>query len=397
MRLEIKVGKEYLLSYAIILTLSYASYATVCYSILGNAGWLRSLLILVVLGIDVAAIVRNNDTMKILLKMMGFFGALYGGTYLFCAPNRWVIEGLAQDAIKYTMLAYFLCVAKYETVIKALKASAYVILVCNCLEPFTRYVTGGENGYMVFGMRVLTSAILLGYFYFEERKLIHLCAFIVAVALILLFGNRSALMIATLSLVIQYVFFEKKNKRALHLIQIIVAGVLILLLVSSNVLNLVIAEMDKMGVSSRTLKILLSGSEAITDNTGRSIIWENCRVAIAKKPWTGYGIGGERNLFLLGSKYISRLGGVYAHNFIYEILLDFGVIIGSSVLLFLAWKTFHIVFSKKRVPVRRLFIVMILSIVIKLSFSGSVWNDMDAYVCLGIAMNFYRNEKLYIE
>ena len=153
--------------------------------------------------------------------------------------------------------------------------------------------------------------------------------------------------------------------------------------------------LENAGISSRTINILLSGAEAVTNNTGRSVIWGNCQKAIIEKPWTGYGIGGERNLYLLGTQYISVLGGVYAHNFCYEILLDFGVVIGSLVLLIIAWKSLCIMKSNRLVLIKQLFTILFLATAFKLWFSSSIWSDIDVYVCLGVAMNYYRSVKTY--
>lgn len=393
--MKIKIDRESMLIYGIVMTLSYASYATLIYSFLGNSAVLRNLLIVVVLGIDLFAVYKNSGRSTSLVAVTGGIALLFFTTYIAYPENRWVIDGFISDMIKYVMLAFFLSIASEETIYKSLRISAYFILFCNLFEPITHYVTGGSDGYMVYGMRLLIATVLLGFFYCVEGKRRHLCAMLFSMVLILIYGNRSALLISVIAFVIQYVFFTNKAKRGVRILALIVMIIGAVLLLSGDILTGVSKILENAGISSRTLNILLSGAEAVTDNTGRSVIWENCQKAIMLKPWTGYGIGGERNLQLLGSRYISRLGGVYAHNFFYEIILDFGVVLGSVILLVIAWKSIYIIRSDKLILIKRLFTVLFLATAFKLWFSSSIWTDIDVYVCLGIAMNYYRSVRKY--
>ena len=393
--LKIKIDKESTLIYGIVMTLSYASYATLIYSFLGNNAILRSVLIVFVLGIDLFAVYKNSGRASSLLSIAGAIIFLYLTTYIVYPENRWVINKFVPGTIKYVMLAFFLSIASEETMYKSLKVSAYFILFCNMFEPITLYVTGGADGYMVYGMRLLIATVLLGFFYCIEEKKVHLCAMLFSMVLILIYGNRSALLISVIVFLIQYVFFANKAKRWIRTIALVVAIASAILLLSGDILISLSKVLENAGISSRTINILLSGAEAVTNNTGRSVIWGNCQKAIIEKPWTGYGIGGERNLYLLGTQYISVLGGVYAHNFCYEILLDFGVVIGSLVLLIIAWKSLCIMKSNRLVLIKQLFTILFLATAFKLWFSSSIWSDIDVYVCLGVAMNYYRSVKKY--
>lgn len=389
MTLKIKTGRENMLQYGIVMTLSYASYATLIYSFLGYNSILRMLLITVMLGVDFVAVYKNSGRATPLLSIVGVIGTLFLVTYFVYPENRWAIKAFVPDMIKYVMFAYFLCIAREDTVQKSLKISAYLILFCNLFEPFTHYVTSGRDGYMVYGMRLLIAAVLLGYFYNSERKLIHLFAAFLSITLILIYGNRSALLISVIAFGAQYVIFAENQNKVVRIVLILTLAFLAVFFAGVIFSGLSTA-LEKAGISSRTVNKLLSGIEAVTDNTGRSVIWGNCRKAIAKRPWTGYGIGGERNLYLLGSQYVSNLGGVYAHNFFYEILLDFGVVLGTMIMAVLGWKSIRIIRSKDYIAISRLYMVLFLSTALKLFFSSSIWTDIDVYVCLGIAMNYYR-------
>lgn len=393
MNFKIKIGKENMLEYAIAANISYAAYATWLYSIIGNSSILRNIIISFVMGINLYTVYKNRSRIKNFIYLIVMIGALFAVTYIIYSSNQWFISSIIVDTIKYIMLAYFLSIAKFETLSKGLKASAYIILFCSLFEPITKYVTSGNDGYMVYGMRLLISAVLLEYFYFRENNSTHLISCIIAILMILFYGNRSALLISCICLLVQFLFYRKKKPRIVRYLEFIGIAFLAVILLSGDILTFLSGGLEKMGVSSRTLTLLLTGIESATDNNGRSIIWENSRNAIVQNPWLGYGIGGDRNLYLLGTKYISRLGGVYAHNFIYEILLDFGVIGGSVFLLFILEICVKILRSKTQIELKRLFFILIISTSLKLFFSSSIWNDLDAFICLGLAMNYFRNAK----
>ena len=51
--------------------------------------------------------------------------------------------------------------------------------------------------------------------------------------------------------------------------------------------------------------------------------------------------------------------------------------------------------SNKMVLIKQLFTILFLATAFKLWFSSSIWSDIDVYVCLGVAMNYYRSVKTY--
>ena len=75
-------------------------------------------------------------------------------------------------------------------------------------------------------------------------------------------------------------------------------------------------------------------------------------------------------------------------------LLDFGVIFGTLLIIFLVVMILRIILQKDKNPMIILFSAVVLSAIIKLLFSGSVWNEMDTYLCIGLGMGCFSN-KMY--
>ncbi|SDJ24620.1 O-antigen ligase [Lachnospiraceae bacterium G41] len=392
---KIKIGSEYMLKYAIVATMAYASYATLLYSFFGQTTVLRTLLILFIVIVDLVAIIKNQKKVKPFLLLLLFFSVVFISNYIMYPGNRWVIKSLIIDEIKYVMLAFFLCIAQKSTIYSSLKIGSIIVLISNIFEPFTHYITGGEDGYMVYGMRLLLPTVLLGYYYLQERKKMYFFLMIISMILILLYGNRSALIISVFCFLLQLLLFIESKRRLIRIAEIILILGAGLLLFYVDALNVLVIFLESIGVSSRTMSLFNSGFDMAINNNGRLTIWGNCIQAISQKPWFGYGIGGERNLSLLGSNYVSRMGGVYAHNFVFEILLDFGIIFGSIILGIIILKSLKICIRKKHNEMTIMFTVLIISTALKLTFSSSIWSDLDVFICLGLGLGCYRNRMFF--
>lgn len=78
---------------------------------------------------------------------------------------------------------------------------------------------------------------------------------------------------------------------------------------------------DSIGISSRTMTLLNSGN--ITYDSGRDYIYQTCIEVLLDHPFFGAGLFGDRVI----------LGGVYCHNFVLEICLDFGLFFGVFIIL----------------------------------------------------------------
>ena len=377
-------------SLAIIVNLAYASYATLAYSFLGDDGPLRNVLIVTLAMVNMVALACSVRGINVAIALFCVFGALMGGTYLLYPGNRWVIQSIGIDVARYLLLTFFLACHPFEKVEKSLLAAAWIILLCGLMEPFTKYVTAQDDGYMVYGMRVLNAALIFIYCYFKTKGITHLLAGIVSMMMIFLHGNRSALLISFVGIALMMILFADKKHMRSKYFKLAIGGISAAVLVFSGMLEDLGKILEGAGMSSRTLLFMQSGIETLTNDNGRSTIWENCRAAIADRVYTGYGIGGERNLFLLGVRYQSRMGGVYAHNFIYELLLDFGVILGGGCIVFLLYHAVKII-RDNHSPMRNLFALLTIATGIKLSFSSSLWSDINFYICLGLAMNHALN------
>lgn len=136
--------------------------------------------------------------------------------------------------------------------------------------------------------------------------------------------------------------------------------------------------LSTLGISSRTLSLLLSGN--IGDDAGRDYIYQKCLEMLFNSPLIGLGLFGDRVI----------LNGAYCHNIFGEILIDFGfpfgvfIILGLSIWIILRYFQFTCV--------NRVFLVMmVLAVLMRLFVSGTYLEDYDFALLIGI---LYRGDRI---
>ena len=137
-----------------------------------------------------------------------------------------------------------------------------------------------------------------------------------------------------------------------------------------------------MGIESRTLDKLVLGS--FTTSLARNAIYENALNIIKINPLIPKGIGYMTTLSLTG---IYTFGGVNtnAHNIVLELLIEYGVVIGSIIFLVVLNKVirsikFEIMYSDNSIV--SLSFCLLLQSIIQLFFSSSLYESNELWIGL---------------
>lgn len=159
---------------------------------------------------------------------------------------------------------------------------------------------------MSFGYSLLLPLLFL--IYFKQNKI--LIFFLVLI--ILIAGSRGPLIP-----IIAYILYRVIKYNSIY--KQIVLVFLVVFFVSLT-FPILLSYMDSIGVTSRTLLLLVEGS--FDSDAGRGEIYEFIWSHILQKPFWGHGVFSDRVLL-----------GIYCHNIILEFLLDFGLLISAFVFL----------------------------------------------------------------
>ena len=208
-------------------------------------------------------------------------------------------------------------------------------------------------------------AVMLLWSAYRSGNVIDFVLAIIDAFVIFVLGSRGALLgIAVFFLFLLANGCNRKDRRVISIL--FIALIVVSLVFFKPLLGVLSAIFQRLGWTSRTLRMLQQGE--ITYHDGREPMYNNMRAAIQSHPFALRGIGGER-------QYI---GGAYAHNFMYELLLDFGVILGGAAILFILYLAFRTIVEAvargDSFPVTKL---IFLSVSLPVAFvSGTVWDSV---------------------
>lgn len=200
------------------------------------------------------------------------------------------------------------------------------IKVSRILAPLiilSRIIFPNGMSYMAFSDAIsLPCALLVANGYNGKR--IDMYLGIISIVSVFMFGGRGSLLSLLLLFGLLILFNRTEGKK--------VNPIYIILIVSAPVLfELLQLFIDFSG--SRTMQLFVSGE--IGYDSSRSIIYEYLIQSLERDPISGIGMRGDRAL--LEGLNLGESNVAYAHNVFLEILLTFGMLIGSIIILFLMY------------------------------------------------------------
>lgn len=203
-----------------------------------------------------------------------------------------------------------------------------------CIATFSLQIMSGEglNEYMAFAYTSLPSIMLGLYFGAKKRDLIGFCLAALAMTTIIFGGCRGALFTLVIFILLNFSSLSTKKKIIVSLFTfaLILIGLTDIFDSTTNLLS-------QYGYKSRILESFLSND--IENSSGRDLLYAKAFALI--DPF-GRGIFSDRILLN------HFLDATYCHNWIIEMMVDYGYILGSIVVLMIIGCMIYL-FSKKTV------------------------------------------------
>ncbi len=204
---------------------------------------------------------------------------------------------------------------------------------------------------------------------------------------IVLYGSRGALIAYVLGALLYGMVssYGRKRFRLYASVMVIVAAVG---LSFERILTALGTWQEKFGLNSRFIDKLVHYESIEGFSSGRMKMWRTVLGLLRENPIVGYGVMGERNtIYGLGLKW------GYCHNFFLELMVAFGCVIGSILLIILFYGVIRFFrFVKDRYE--RLVFILFLTVAFELLFSNTMW----LHFCPWILMALYANhfQKTYL-
>lgn len=135
--------------------------------------------------------------------------------------------------------------------------------------------------------------------------------------------------------------------------------------------------LSELGITSRTLSLLLSGN--IDKDSGRTVIYHDCLERLMSSPIMGLGLFGDRVI----------LNGTYCHNIFLEMAINFGLPLSIFLILgLLIWIVIR--YFQFNAINKTFFMMIVLAVLLKLFVSNSYLESYDFALLIGM---LYRGDR----
>lgn len=412
-----KLNSEVLISFGIVVILYYPLFNGAIFAAFekfvlpGKKQVDLALLVLqlIVLLISLWTGVQRKPTLSVSLYLG--IAALYVCTILIYPQNQPILLGTYKKMFFFCIPILILTCAlrDKDILMRQLSAGAYVILLCG----FIYAIWGKIEGYsMWLGYQMLLPSMMLTLRFFKgnQRWRDGILLF-VAIYFMLTKGSRGPLLILGLYIIIGFLFYYcgdntqclgrqdrwllLSGRRIFSIERILAAlfGMAILVILIVNIQSICAWLYDHLlerGIMVRTLRILGDGDLGLLYSSGRDSIAKYAMQAIIERPIFGYGLGGDcvyigENLYHVAPV---DAGGMYTHNFLLEIWMHFGLIVGSGLLFLFFWKIFTKWRSLAYVSIiRDLFLIIMIYCCIYFMISGTYLTDSILWLLLGLSIS----------
>lgn len=243
----------------------------------------------------------------------------------------------------------------------------------------------GEVGYgydMHAAYIALPNAMYVLYWAFEKKKIVYWIPPILALALLVVYGTRGAV----LALILYFGFLlfvsASSKKKALRIFLLLLIAVLAVAFVTSSLFFDLMEKasdfFNELGFGGRIFDKFLE--EELADDSGRSYTSMKIATAIDENWLFGLGFMGDRVV----------LDGSYAHNLFLEFICSFGVFVGTIIIIFLLSLTISALRKTYLKPEFRFVALIITFVFTKLMFSLSYAIEPYFYFMLGVCISMTR-------
>lgn len=238
----------------------------------------------------------------------------------------------------------------------------------------------GNEGYsMGFGNSCALPAMFMIWFFLEEKRILYLLSSVLIVLGIVSFGSRGPLVSLVVFSVVYYTILNfKKNP------MMVFGGFFICLILFFN-LNSILSGIGQMlnscGIHSRTINLIFSGEQEI-HLSRRDELANQLIPILNQSPLEIRGINAEWNIL-----------GIYAHNIFLEIFFQFGLILGSLILLYILIrlvKTLRMDITKEMSVFALIFMCNSFS---QSLVSGSIWTLPYFWLWISLVYSYNRHKQ----
>lgn len=361
-------------------------------------------ILLVVYIIVMILIIADHKYLKIdFIGILFFVIFFFSFTYLLHPEYEYVYSRRQYGVLEYVLrpdngiYAYLFVrlITNPKKLIASLRISGYIMYLYSALRLYVAL----NRGYWI-EENYLGQSIRLSYnLNFGYGLVIFVCCFLYCAlknrdikdfllagmgsVMIFLGGSRGPLLNIAIFISIYILIAAIESKRKITYLFLVLIGAFTLALFYRQILLWAANILNSLNLSSRTIIMLLEG--AIAEGNGRDIIWREAVKMIKDNPF-GYGAMGARHVLY----HIHIVG--HPHNIFLEILIDYGVIFGSFLIISFVVNSIKIFMSNNLGEWKYIYLIFF-AYACQLLTSYTYWHSAGLWGVLAVAVNIYLDQK----
>ncbi len=402
---NISINKDHVVSFALVLIFSYILINNAVMSVGGSLSYILYYILMAfergTILVSLYFIFRKD--MKLVLLPYGIMAALYLLTFLCFPANTEVLAGTANTMFWYCLpaLCFILGIEDVDYTFKIFIRMSFLLLFCAIL--FSLSVTDIDQG---FGYAMLIPIMVLWFLVLNHKYTVFsFIGFLILFYFMVVHCDRGSLVVAVLYVPIalftntfeinarnrdfkrnRFVFKTRNHAYSILGILYFCIFVILLVLAAINIQNIARFIMENRTSDSynKNLSLLASGT-FISYTSGREPIYALAWKLIKNGPIFGYGLAGDTVQITKGFGYPMITGdSTYAHNLILGVLIHFGPVIGTVLMVFFfGGIILTLIMMKQHSLEQELFIMVMLYAVISTAVSGTYLQEPIVWITLG--------------
>ena len=231
-----------------------------------------------------------------------------------------------------------------------------------------------------FGYAMTVPAVVFLYQGIRSKKWIYFLLAAVALFCILTQGNRGALLLPLLLAALLGLkrTLDLESKKRYWIWGTAAVLTILFLLWGKQILQLLFSLLQRMGISSRSIEMFISGE--IGSDNGRGVIWDAVMKAIREGGAFGYGTFGDRP-FVYPLHYVA-----YSHNIFLELTASYGIL-GLLFGIYLTVDAVKMIFFCRERAWNDLYIILFV-LSSQLFLSMSFWYVWEFWALMAVSLSY---------
>lgn len=246
------------------------------------------------------------------------------------------------------------------------------------------------DSYMLSSYNLIIPTCILLFYGMKEFQFVYLFGGSISCLTILLYGARGAFFCVGIGVVLflsRYIFQGRVTVKQVILVTSISVGLILIIINFYTILGKIYEI-----TGSRTVRLILTGN--VVNGYGRAEMYSAFRTEIAEAPLKYRGILADR---VLAAKMMNQsiARGTYAHNIVYEILYEYGVILGAPILFSIFYCVGTCIYKVIKKQNDDLYILLISIFPVgfcSLFFSGSYLSTHYFWMLMGLSYNVIKGK-----